>query len=65
MPIASLDALIAVREAVGPDPVVLFDSGSAGERTCSSRWRSARMPACWADRTCTDSPWPEPTACAR
>jgi lactate 2-monooxygenase len=25
--IASLDALVAVRDAVGPDPVVLFDSG--------------------------------------
>lgn len=28
--VASLDALVAVREAVGPEPVVLFDSGLRG-----------------------------------
>ena len=28
--VASLDALVAVREAVGPEPVVLFDSGVRG-----------------------------------
>ena len=61
--IASLDALVAIRERLGPDPVVLLDSGV---RTGADVFVALAL---GADATCSAAPtsmaWrsTEPTAC--
>jgi FMN-dependent dehydrogenase len=43
--IASVDALINIREAVGRQPTILLDSGIRSGTDVLIAWRSGRMPA--------------------